>query len=205
MNKNNKHIKTGYSTPDNYFNNFEEKLLNKLSIKENESVLPTETGFSTPDNYFDNLEETVLQKLSIEEDNSNTTKQTGFITPNDYFDNLEDDILNKLPTTETKVIKLFHKKQYLYVASIAAILILSFFILNPINSNSLTFDDIEYAAFEEYLNTEDIDISALELADLYEVDSNELDNISFLNIEDENILDYLSDETTSEDYFDNEL
>jgi len=205
MNKNNKHIKTGFTTPDDYFNNFEEKLLNKLSVEESESDLPLETGFTTPDNYFLNLEETVLHTLSVEENNSNTQKQTGFVAPKNYFDNLDDEILNKVTTTETKVIKLFSKKQFLYVASIAAIFVFGFFILNPSNSNLPTFDDLEYAAFEEYLNTEDLDISALELADLYEIETNELDNISFLNIEDKNILDYLSDETTSDDYYDNEL
>jgi len=205
MNKNNKHHKAGFTTPENYFNNFDEKLLNKLSIEENESTIPLETGFKTPDSYFTNLEETVLQKLSVEENNFSTPKQTGFVAPESYFDDLENEILNKVTAPETKVIKLFSKKQFLYVASIAAILVLSFFILNPSNSNLPTFDDIEYAAFEEYLNTEDLDISALELADLYEIDTNELDNISFLNIEDEKILDYLSEETTSDDYYDSEL
>jgi|GEM_PF-334522 len=202
MNKNNKHIKTGFTTTDNYFNNFEEKLLNKLSIEKNESALPLETGFATPDSYFVNFEEKLSHKISIEE---NTQKQTGFVAPENYFDNLDNEILNKITTTETKIIKLFSKKQFLYVASIAAILVLSLFILNPSNSNLPTFDDIEYVAFEEYLNTEDLDISALELADLYEIETNELDNISFLNIEDESILEYLSEETTSDDYYDSEL
>jgi len=205
MNKNNKHIKTGFTTPDNYFNNFDKKLLNKLSMEESESELPIKTGFTAPDDYFENFEKTVLQKLSVEEKNLNTKKQTGFTTPVNYFDNLENEILNKVTPTETKVIKLFSKKQFLYVASTAAILVLSFFILNPTSSNLPTFDDIEYATIEEYLNTEDLDISALELADLYEVETNDLDNISFLNIEDENILNYLSEETTSDDYYDSEL
>lgn len=202
MNKNNKHIKTGFTTPDNYFNNLEEKVLKQLSVKENETTLPLETGFTTPTSYFTNLEEKVLHKISVKE---NTKKETGYIAPHDYFDNLDNEILNKITVTETKVIKLFSKKQLLYVASIAAVGILSLFIINPNNSNLPAFDDIEYAAFEEYLNTENIDISALELAELYEIDTNDLNSISFLNIDDENILDYLSDETTSDDYYDSEL
>ena len=169
MNKNNKHIKTGFTTPDNYFNHFEEKLLHNIPAREN------------------------------------TQKETGFITPDGYFNKIDNEILNKVTVTETKIIKLFSKKQLLYVASIAAVGILSLFIINPYDSNSPTFDDIEYAAFEEYLNTEDIDISALELADLYNIQTNDLDNISFLNIEDENILEYLSEETTYDDYYDSEL
>lgn len=202
MNKNNKHIKTGFTIPDNYFNNLEGKVLKQLSIKKNETALPLKTGFTTPTSYFTNLEEKLLHKISVKED---TKKETGFIAPDDYFDNLDGEILHKITATETKVIKLFSKKQLLYVASIAAVGILSLFIINPNNSNLPTFEDIEYAAFEEYLNTEDLDISGLELAELYEIDTNDLNNISFLSIDDENILDYLSDETTSDDYYDSEL
>jgi len=164
----------------------------------------TKTGFKAPDNYFDSFEEKLLNQLSIETEN-NLIDKTGFKVPKDYFDTLEKDLLKKIEKPETKVISLFNKKKLYYVASVAAILIFSFFIINPTYSDPITFDDIEYASIEEYINTENLNISAIELADLYEVETNELDNISFLNIEDENILEYLSEETTSEDYYDSEL
>jgi len=171
MHTNNKHIKTGFKTPDNYLDSFEEKLLDKLSIE--------------TDTKIDN--------------------KTGFKIPEGYFDSFEKELLNKVEKPTPKVISIFNKRKFYYVAGVAAILIFSLFIINPTYSDSITFDDIEYTTIEEYINTENLDISAVELADLYGVESNDLDNISFLNIEDENILDYLSDETTSDDYYDSEL
>lgn len=171
MNTDNKHIKTGFKTPDNYFDSFEEKLLNKLSI------------------------ETDIQ----------VKNKTGFKTPEGYFDSFEEQLLNKIKKTEPKVISFFNKKKFYYVASIAAILIFSLFVLNPTYSDSITFDDLELTSIQEYIDTESLDISAMELADLYAVETNDLDNISFLEIDDENILEYLSEETTSDDYYDSEL
>ena len=171
MNSNNKHIKTGFKTPDNYFDSFEEKLLNKLSI-ETEVLIDNKTGYKIP---------------------------------KDYFDAFEKELLSKVEKPEPKVIPLFNTRKLYYVASVAAILIFSLFIINPTYSDPITFDDLEYASIEEYINTENIDISAVELADLYGVETNDLDHISFLNIEDDNILEYLSEETTSDDYYDSEL
>jgi len=171
MNTDHKHIKTGFRTPDNYFESFEEELLNKLSIK-TESTLVNETGFTVTD---------------------------------DYFDTFEKELLEKIKKSETKVISLFNKKRVYYVASIAAILIFSIFIIKPSYSDPITFDNLEYASIEEYLNTEYLDITAVELADLYEVETSDLDNISFLTIDDKHILEYLSEETTYDDYYDSEL
>lgn len=171
MHTDNKHIKTGFKTPDNYFESFDEKLLNKLSIKTDVQV----------------------------------ENKTGFKVPEGYFDSFEKELMNKIKKTEPKVISIFNKKNFYYVASVAAILIFSLFIINPTYSDPITFDNLEYASIEEYINTESLDISAMELADLYGVETNDLDNISFLEIDDENILEYLSEETTSDDYYDNEL
>ena len=171
MNSNSKHIKTGFKTPDNYFDSFDEKLLSKLAAK---------TG--------------------IQVDN-----KTGFKVPEGYFDSFEKELLSKTDKPIPKVISLFSISKFYYVASVAAILVFSLFIIKPTYSGPITFDDLEYASIEEYINTENLDITAVELADLYGVHTTDLDNISFLNIEDENILNYLSEETTSDDYYDSEL
>lgn len=171
MHTDNKHIKTGFKTPDNYFESFDEKLLNKLSIK---TDVPVE-------------------------------KETGFKVPKGYFDSFENELLNKIDKPTPKVISLFSTSKFYYAASVAAIIVFSLFIINPTYSDPITFDNLEYASIEEYINTEILDITAIELADLYEVETKDLDNISFLNIEDDNILEYLSEETTSDDYYDSEL
>ncbi|PTX62855.1 hypothetical protein C8N46_102255 [Kordia periserrulae] len=52
--------KTGFSTPKDYFNSFEDRLFERMKT---ESVIPTETGFQTPDAYFDSLEDQLSEKL----------------------------------------------------------------------------------------------------------------------------------------------
>jgi hypothetical protein len=165
MNDNKKHIKTGFKTPEDYFNTFETNLFEQLQIE-------TKTGYKIPENYFDTL---------------------------------EDDVLKKIKPPKTKVISLIGRRQLAYISTIAAMLVFSFFILKPSDIQKLTFDDVEYTAFEEYLSDENIDISANELAELYNINTSDLDDIYFSNIEEDNILEYLSDETISEDYFDSEL
>lgn len=49
--------------PDDYFDNFEERLFIRLAEEE----LPDSPGFSVPDGYFDSVEEKVMAKLPSEE------------------------------------------------------------------------------------------------------------------------------------------
>lgn len=46
-----KDIKSGFKTPDNYFNTFEEQLLSELKLKEHVS----KSGFNEPNGYLDNF------------------------------------------------------------------------------------------------------------------------------------------------------
>ena len=52
---------TGYKTPDDYFESFDEKIFSKLNI---ESPLDSikETGFKVPDNYFESFTDAILDK-----------------------------------------------------------------------------------------------------------------------------------------------
>lgn len=60
--KENKNI-SGFKTPENYFESFEERLYSKLS----EENFPKSAGFKTPDGYFDNLEEQILKTVIASE------------------------------------------------------------------------------------------------------------------------------------------
>lgn len=51
---------TGFNTPKEYFNTFEERLFDRIKT---EAVIPKETGFKTPDSYFDNLEDSLSKTL----------------------------------------------------------------------------------------------------------------------------------------------
>lgn len=60
--KDNKH-KHGFKVPENYFENFETRLFEKI----NSEGLPKESGFRVPEGYFENLEDRVIQKLYASE------------------------------------------------------------------------------------------------------------------------------------------
>lgn len=158
----------------------------------------TKTGFKTPKDYFDTFENNIYEQLEIQ-------PKTGFKTPDNYFDTLEESILNKASSSETKVRRLISRKQITYISTIAATLVFSFLIFKPSDIQNTTFENIEYTVYEEYLSTEHIDMSPYELAELYNINSNDLDDISFSTLEEDNIMNYLTDEIDSEDYFDNDL
>jgi len=56
--------KTGFKTPDNYFDAIEDNIMNAIKL-ENNLNLSKETGFKTPDNYFDAIEDVVINKIEI--------------------------------------------------------------------------------------------------------------------------------------------
>lgn len=209
MNKNKPHNnKTGFTVPKDYFSSFEDSLFSKLNLKkEDNSIENKSTGFKAPEGYLESFEGNLFEKLNIESNNQITHTETGYKIPSGYLDNLEDDILKKVnQAKKPKVISLFPKKQLLKVASMAAIFVVGFFSIKNIFNfeKGLTFDDIEYATIEEYINEEDLGLSEYEIADLYDASSEDLDEISINNDIDQNqLFDYLSDELTTDDYIDN--
>jgi len=59
--ENNKHKNNGLELPENYFENFEERLFSKIS----EDIIPKKTGFSIPEDYFNTLESNVINQIRI--------------------------------------------------------------------------------------------------------------------------------------------
>ncbi len=53
---------SGFKTPDNYFETFDERLFDRLSDERKIEGI-TEPGFSIPDHYFDTVEAEILGKL----------------------------------------------------------------------------------------------------------------------------------------------
>ncbi len=60
--KKNKNI-TGFKTPENYFEGFEERLFGKIA----EENFPKTTGHSIPNGYFENMEDRVLKTVGAKE------------------------------------------------------------------------------------------------------------------------------------------
>ncbi|APY09352.1 hypothetical protein BWZ20_14020 [Winogradskyella sp. J14-2] len=53
---------SGFKTPENYFDAFDDKLFERLNIKENIEGI-TDSGFTTPKDYFETLDDKILSKL----------------------------------------------------------------------------------------------------------------------------------------------
>ena len=158
----------------------------------NHNIKHIKTGFKTPDNYFKNFEEDLFEQLDL-------NSKTGFKVPNNYFENVSKEII-KTNVRTTKVVSLFTRKNLTYITSIAAVLMLSILIY-PKEKDTLTFEDIEYSNFEEYVNEEVS--NTYELADLYSIENDELDQLTEITFDNDIILDYLSEEEISENLLNN--
>ena len=115
-------------------------------------------GFKTPENYFDSIEDKFFERLKFEE-NIEGVNDSGFTAPEDYFDTLEDKILSKLE--DKPVVKLNSRKNFYYIAGIAASLLLLFAIF--LNNNDTT-QELSAEMVETYFENSDLD--SYELAEL---------------------------------------
>lgn len=67
MNTNRSNIpKSGFKVPEEYFGNFEDRLLQKLEEQESLQSSTGNSGFITPEGYFDQLEEVILSRIDAE-------------------------------------------------------------------------------------------------------------------------------------------
>lgn len=68
MNSNNLHNikRTGFKTPDAYFESFDEMLLNQLKVDDH-LKRKNDAGFKVPNGYFESFDATVLKQLQKEE------------------------------------------------------------------------------------------------------------------------------------------
>ncbi|WP_047547735.1 hypothetical protein [Psychroserpens sp. Hel_I_66] len=159
---------------------------NKLNTKKT-------SGFKIPKDYFSQLEEEILNEISLK----NKAETTGFIIPDNYFETLDQEIANKLTAEHNaKVFPLFNWKKVMYATAIAASLVLMFNIFYN-TSNPVTFDSLETASIENYLEQEDY--TSYELSEF--LTAEELNTTSFTDTEisEETIKDYLLDQSDIED------
>lgn len=189
--------KSGFKTPEGYFDAVEDTILNK--IKEDVTDLSNNTGFNIPDNYFENFDNTILDKIKNKEKIKIDT--TGFNTPDDYFNTVESSVFTKInDDKDIKVVTLFSRKNILYASSIAAAIVILFSIFNTSNTN--TFDTIDTELLANYLEEQELltdDIAyVLTEDDLSETDFG-INNDTFDN---ESLEDYLIDTINLEDLID---
>ncbi len=65
--KNNISKNSPFKVPENYFGNFEEKMMRKLEESNPEIISEKRAGFKVPQGYFENLEENILAKTKQNE------------------------------------------------------------------------------------------------------------------------------------------
>ncbi len=154
--------------------------------------IPKKNSFKTPPGYFEGLTERIQERMQ-EEDAQQFPKEEGFAVPDTYFDNLEKEILASTTQKETPVIQLSSYKKYLYTAAaIAAIFVLV--IALPWNrSQTITFDDLAEVDITSYFESQELELSSYEIAEVIPVANLEIDEFMETGMDDEQIMDYLED------------
>ncbi|MFT4612239.1 MAG: hypothetical protein ACJA1H_001297 [Glaciecola sp.] len=151
------------------------------------------SGFKVPKDYFSQVEEQILSEVHLK----NTFDTTGFDVPDSYFESLEHKIFQKLEEEQgVKVIPLFSWKKVIYVSAMAACLVLMFNVFYNA-SETITFDSLETASIENYLEQEDY--TSYELASLLTDDELDINNFTDIEISEGSLEDYLLDQSDIED------
>lgn len=156
------------------------------------------SGFKTPENYFEDFDVQIFSKI----EEVNLPKSAGFKIPDGYFENLETQVLKTIVTSEKpqKVVSLFPKKYFGYVAALAACLVIGFAIFN--NKTSKTnLDALQLAAIDTYIEEGNLNLDLYDLAsfmddeDIKEVNfeskqlsDNALENYILENVDEETLI-----------------
>lgn len=149
--------------------------------------------FKTPKGYFEDFSENLMKRLP--ENGIVIPKNDGFTVPDTYFEGVTEKIRQNLEAEETKVIPLHPFKKYYYaVASIAAVALIAF-LLNQNRAKEITFEDIANSDIENYFEDNSLDFSTYEIAELVPVDELEISDLMSGTFEEDNILNYLDNNT----------
>ncbi len=163
----------------------------------NNSHIPKTSGFKVPKDYFAHSDEHILNVSHLKE----SASDSGFEVPSDYFENFDARVLSKLEQEkEVKVISIGHWKTVIAAIAVAASLILAFnlFMSTP---QPLSFDSLETAAIENYL--EESDYTSYELATLLSENNLITDHFIDNNIDEDQLEAYLLDTNNLEDLITN--
>jgi hypothetical protein len=108
------------------------------------------SGFKVSDGYFEDFEARMMSRVTGDKQHFGDNP---FKVPNDYFEQLSDRVFEKLetPPKEGKIISLFNRKTWSYVASVAAVAAILFSAVLFNNNTELGFEDLNITAVENYL------------------------------------------------------
>ncbi|MCM4160621.1 hypothetical protein FHG64_18530 [Antarcticibacterium flavum] len=166
-------------------------------MKRNKLPYSQKSGFQVPENYFQDLEDRIMNKVTNDESSLEYLKgQSGFVVPQDYFEQFEGKVIDKLglDTPDKKVIPLWKKKKFYYTTAVAAVFIaiISTVLFNPVLPD-YTMENIELAAFEEYIDRGYIDLNFNEISAFITEEGYAGDSFNTAELSDEEMLDYLNE------------
>jgi hypothetical protein len=153
-------------------------------------------GFKVPEGYFESFESKLFEKITSDTDSQLSSKMdAGFKIPEDYFATLEGAILQKINDDKPKgkLISLRTRRNVLYLSGIAAMIAIIISISIP-KESELNFNTIEVADIHAYFNEEDVELSTTEIAALLDGDITYSETLEKDFIDDETLLEYLSDQ-----------
>lgn len=167
-----------------------------------ESKLKSKIGIQNPfkvnENYFDNFEDSIIDSL---ENQHNKSIKSTLKVPENYFENFEQMVLSKLnSTTENKKVKVISLRSKIIKISatitVAASLAL-FFIFNRQQNDDLTFDSLALSEIEEWIDQDQLDLDAYQIAAVY-TETKLQPNIINSTINEDELEEFLRNENINE-------
>ncbi|MDY7395424.1 hypothetical protein UMM65_09240 [Aureibaculum sp. 2210JD6-5] len=175
--------KSGFKTPKDYFETFEDSVFVKMSSDN----FPKKEGFKSPSGYFDSVEDSLFEKLNLEK----TKKETGFKVPENYLETVEDKVLKTIKNKqeEPKVInfKTVFLKRLIPIAAAASLLLFIFINYNQ-TTKDVNLDQLASTEIEQWIDDDLITFDTYEITEVF--DDVELESQPIF--EEEDIEDYLN-------------
>ena len=158
-------------------------------------------GFTTPAGYFEDFQERLFEKISEEPITPmlDSIKNDGFTVPENYFKTLPAHIVGKLQVKGPKLIHLpIYKKQFVAIASIAAVLLV-FLGIQFFDDGDDTNTELAYEEMEDFIDSNLTSLNSYDLAELLDMDVQEITGINTIDYEEGEIIDYLNEEIENYD------
>lgn len=119
-------------------------------MEENRLPYSNKSGFKVPEGYFQDFESRMMERVTKDEKDFGTSP---FKVPQNYFEQLGDRVFEKLenPPKKGKVIPLFRRKTWSYIAGVAAVAAVFFSSVIFNDNGEIGFEDLDISAVENYL------------------------------------------------------
>ena len=145
-------------------------------------------GFKVPEGYFERLADRISERLGPE-----FPSDAGFRVPEGYFESLTDRV--SLQTRPDPKVRVLRNTGLYWISGAAAVLLIALFLRLDRKPDTPTFGDLAGADIQAYLEANDRDLNAYELAENLPLGRIALSDVLESVPEETAILDYLVDDT----------